>query len=107
MGISTTTAARIFDGQSRDESGEENVLSWEKFPYTALSKTYNTDAQVPDSAGTATAFASGVKTDAGEDEGRLMLNCNCFVVQSQFALFSFRQTFTRIATLVILVRSRL
>lgn len=65
MGISTTTAARIFDGQSRHESGEENVLSWEKFPYTALSKTYNTDAQIADSAGTATAFAAGVKTDAG------------------------------------------
>lgn len=65
MGISTTTAARIFDGQSRGESGEENVLSWEKFPYTALSKTYNTNTQVPDSAGTATAFASGVKTRQG------------------------------------------
>ncbi|XP_028407457.1 alkaline phosphatase-like [Dendronephthya gigantea] len=65
MGISTTTAARIFDGQSRSENGEENVLSWEKWPYTALSKTYNTDAQIPDSAGTATAFACGVKTDAG------------------------------------------
>ena len=66
MGISTTTAARIFDGQSRNEPGEENVLSWEKFPYTALAKTYNTDRQVADSAGTATAFAAGVKTDAGE-----------------------------------------
>ncbi|CAB3997047.1 alkaline phosphatase-like isoform X1 [Paramuricea clavata] len=65
MGISTTTAARIFEGQSRGKTGEETVLSWEKFPYTALSKTYNTDAQIPDSAGTATAFASGVKTDAG------------------------------------------
>ena len=67
MGISTTTAARIFEGQSRGKTGEETVLSWEKFPYTALSKTYNTNAQIPDSAGTATAFASGVKTDAGEE----------------------------------------
>jgi alkaline phosphatase len=66
MGISTTTAARIFEAQSRNEGGEENVLSWEKFPYTALSKTYNVDAQVPDSAGTATAFATGVKTDKCE-----------------------------------------
>ncbi|XP_028394024.1 alkaline phosphatase-like [Dendronephthya gigantea] len=65
MGISTTTAARIFDGQSRGISGEENVLSWEEFPYTAISKTYNVDAQIPDSAGTATAFACGVKTDEG------------------------------------------
>jgi alkaline phosphatase len=66
MGIGTTTAARIFDGQSRGESGEENVLSWETFPYTALSKTYNTDAQVPDSAGTATAYGTGVKTREGK-----------------------------------------
>ena len=46
-------------------TGEENVLSWEKFPYSALSKTYNTDQQVPDSAGTATAFMTGVKAKAG------------------------------------------
>ena len=30
MGVSTVTAARIFDGQSRGESGEENVLSFER-----------------------------------------------------------------------------
>ena len=30
-----------------------------------LSQTYNTDTQVPDSAGTATAMFSGVKTRAG------------------------------------------
>ena len=65
MGISTTTAARIFDGQNKGKTGEENVLSWEKFPYTAISKTYNTDYQIPDSAGTATAFACGVKTIKG------------------------------------------
>ena len=65
MGISTTTAARIFDGQNKGKTGEENVLSWEKFLYTAISKTYNTDYQIPDSAGTATTFARGVKTDAG------------------------------------------
>ena len=65
MGISTTTAARIFDGQKKGQAGEENVLSWEKFPHTAMSKTYNVDQQIPDSAGTATAFACGVKTDVG------------------------------------------
>ena len=46
--------------------GEENVLSWEKFPWSALSKTYNTDQQVADSAGTATAFMTGVKARAGK-----------------------------------------
>ena len=66
MGVSTTTAARIYDGQTKHQSGEENVLSWEEFPYTALSKTYNVDAQVPDSAGTATAYATGVKARKGK-----------------------------------------
>src|SRR5690606_27707455 len=45
--------------------GEENLLSWEHFPATAFSKTYNTDAQTPDSAGTMTAIATGVKTHIG------------------------------------------
>ncbi|MEM8816882.1 MAG: alkaline phosphatase [Pseudomonadota bacterium] len=65
MGISTVTAARIFDGQSRGESGEENVLSFERFPNLALVKTYNSNQQVPDSAGTATAMHTGVKTRSG------------------------------------------
>lgn len=62
MGISTITAARIFDGQSRGESGEENSLSFEKFPHVALVKTYSVDAQVADSASTASAMNTGVKT---------------------------------------------
>lgn len=65
MGISTITAARIYDGQKRGETGEENSLSFERFPNVALVKTYNTNAQVPDSAGTATAMHSGVKTRIG------------------------------------------
>lgn len=65
MGISTITAARIYDGQKRGETGEENQLSFDRFENVALVKTYNTDAQVPDSAGTATAMHSGVKTRIG------------------------------------------
>ncbi len=65
MGISTITAARIYEAQKRGETGEENVLSFEKFDNVALVKTYNTNAQVPDSAGTATAMQSGVKTRIG------------------------------------------
>lgn len=65
MGISTITAARIYDGQKRGETGEENQLSFEKFANVALVKTYNTNAQVPDSAGTATAMHSGTKTRIG------------------------------------------
>ncbi len=65
MGISTITAARILDGQNKGLAGEENSLSFESFPFTGLAKTYNVDAQTPDSAGTMTAIISGVKTDAG------------------------------------------
>ncbi|MFL0354977.1 alkaline phosphatase [Erythrobacter sp. GH1-10] len=65
MGISTITAARIYEAQKRGETGEENLLSFEKFPNVALVKTYNTNAQVPDSAGTATAMHSGQKTNIG------------------------------------------
>ncbi|BCV36394.1 alkaline phosphatase [Shewanella chilikensis] len=67
MGISTLTAARIFQGQqiAGNQGGEENFLSFEKFDHTALIKTYNTNQQTPDSAGTMTAIATGVKSKAG------------------------------------------
>lgn len=65
MGVSTQTAARIFEGQMRGESGEENRLSFEQFPFSALSKTYSTDQQTSDSAPTMSAMVTGVKTDEG------------------------------------------
>jgi alkaline phosphatase len=65
MGIATVTAARILEGQNRGEPGEENRLSFETLPHVAFSKTYNTDAQVSDSASTMTAIVSGVKTVTG------------------------------------------
>jgi len=65
MGVTTVTAARIFAGQMQGSSGEENFLSFEQFPATALAKTYNTNQQTADSAGTGTAFMSGIKTRAG------------------------------------------
>jgi len=66
MGISTITAARIFDGQSKGMSGEDNKLSFEEFDNLALVKTYNLDAQVADSAGTASAMNTGMKTQIGK-----------------------------------------
>jgi len=65
MSLTTVAAARIFEGQRKGMPGEENLLSWEHFPHTAFSKTYNTDSQTPDSAGTMTAIASGVKSHMG------------------------------------------
>ncbi len=65
MGISTVTAARILAGQLKGGLGEDYQLSFEKMPYSGFVKTYNVDAQTPDSAGTMTAIVSGVKTDVG------------------------------------------
>ncbi len=67
MGIATITAARILDGQLKKSpyGGEENVLSFEKFPYLAHSKTYQANQQVPDSAPTMTAIVTGSKANDG------------------------------------------
>jgi alkaline phosphatase len=65
MGVSTVTAIRILDGQQKGMAGEENVLSFERFPHVALSKTYEVNLQVGESAGTATAMMTGQKTNAG------------------------------------------
>ncbi|MET0580702.1 MAG: alkaline phosphatase [Pseudoxanthomonas sp.] len=65
MSLTTVAAARILEGQRKGQPGEENRLSWENFPNTALSRTYNTDSQTPDSAGTMTAITTGVKSHMG------------------------------------------
>ncbi|XP_007940076.2 intestinal-type alkaline phosphatase [Orycteropus afer afer] len=61
MGVATVTATRILKGQLNGSLGPETPLAMDHFPYVALSKTYNVDRQVPDSAGTATAYLCGVK----------------------------------------------
>jgi alkaline phosphatase len=62
MGISTITAGRIYAGQKRGLDGESYELAMETLPHMALSRTYSHDYQVPDSAATATAMVSGVRT---------------------------------------------
>jgi alkaline phosphatase len=65
MGVSTLTAARILEGQTKGQPGEENKLSFEEFPYLSLVKTYSINQQTSDSAPTMTAMVTGVKTDDG------------------------------------------
>lgn len=67
MSVPTITAARIFDGQQNGAGTDdvENLLSFEHFPDAALVRTYSTDAQVPDSANTASAMVTGYKTRNG------------------------------------------
>ncbi len=78
MGVSTVTAARIYAGQLEGNTGEENRLFFETFPYQAMSKTYNTNQQTPDSAGTMTAMMTGMKSKAGViSVGQAMARGNC------------------------------
>ncbi|XP_068230719.1 alkaline phosphatase-like [Palaemon carinicauda] len=63
MGLSTITAGRILKGQRLGESGERYRLSFEKFPFVALAKTYNLDSQIGDSSACATALMCGVKAN--------------------------------------------
>ncbi len=65
MGVSTLTAGRIFEGQQLGVDGESYVAEMDRLPHTALVKTYSHDAQVADSAPTATAIVAGVKTKNG------------------------------------------
>ena len=65
MGISTVTAARIFAGQQAGHDGASNSLAFEALPYLALSKTYSHDSLVTDSAPSASAMLTGVKTKNG------------------------------------------
>jgi len=63
MSLPTVTAARVYKGQQAGNAeGSSAQLAWEKLPYVGLSKTYNSDFMVPDSASTAFAMYSGVKT---------------------------------------------
>ncbi|XP_055842323.1 membrane-bound alkaline phosphatase isoform X2 [Episyrphus balteatus] len=59
MSVHTVTATRAFMGDSSKQ------ISFEKFPYLGLSKTYCVNKQVADSACSATAYLSGVKGNYG------------------------------------------
>ncbi|XP_050431794.1 membrane-bound alkaline phosphatase-like [Adelges cooleyi] len=62
-GMSPTTlmAARIYQGQLKNKTGKNENLSFEKFPYTGLIKSYCVDNIVADSSCTATAYLGGVR----------------------------------------------
>ncbi|KAL5279381.1 hypothetical protein ACFFRR_003780 [Megaselia abdita] len=62
MGMTTLTASRIYKGQLKNQTGEEESLVFDDFPYTGLAKVYSTDKQVPDASSTATAIFTGSKT---------------------------------------------
>ena len=63
MSLTTVAGARILKGQKEGVDGASSRLAWEDFPHVGLSKTYNVNSMVPDSAATAFAMFSGVKTN--------------------------------------------
>jgi len=65
MGISTVTAARIYAGQLAFRDGATNKLTFETLPNVALSRTFSDDSLVTDSAPSASAMMSGVKSRNG------------------------------------------
>ncbi|CAG5092236.1 Similar to ALPL: Alkaline phosphatase [Cotesia congregata] len=73
MSVDTITASRIY------RQGETGYLAWEKMPHVGMIKTYNTNKMVPDSASTATALFSGVKTNykvVGVDNNVALDDCD-------------------------------
>lgn len=61
-GVGTNYATRVYVGQQNGMMGEEYVLPYEQPEfYSALVKTYNINAQTPDSAPTAGSMNTGVK----------------------------------------------
>ncbi|KAK3880214.1 hypothetical protein Pcinc_015283 [Petrolisthes cinctipes] len=76
--ISTLTAARFLKGFLTGEH-EHQVMSYEKFPYSTLIKTYSADTMVTDSAASATAYLTGVKANQdtiGVDANVLNMDCD-------------------------------
>jgi alkaline phosphatase len=65
MGVTTMTASRIYQGQKARRDGVSNKLVLETLPYAAFSRTYSHDAQVTDSAPSASAMTTGVKSRNG------------------------------------------
>ncbi|AXS42601.1 alkaline phosphatase [Breoghania sp. L-A4] len=61
-GVGTNYAIRLFSGQKKGMLGSEYVQPQEAFPHLALVKTYTTNGQTPDSAPTASAMNTGVKS---------------------------------------------
>ncbi|TFF20583.1 alkaline phosphatase [Jiella endophytica] len=60
-GVTTNYATRLWMGQQEGGMGDDFVQPQEAFPYLALAKTYNINAQTPDSAPTAGSMNTGVK----------------------------------------------
>ena len=64
-GVGSNYAVRLFSGQLAGGLGDDYVQPQETFPNVALVKTYSSNGQTPDSAPTAAAMNTGIKTKNG------------------------------------------
>lgn len=88
MGVGTNYGIRVFAGQEHGLLGEEHMLPHDLFPHSAIMKTYNINAQTPDSAPTAGSMNTGVKqifNTINLDETAVFNDCSSEV---PLALFS-------------------
>ena len=86
MSLTTVAGARILKGQRQGLDGASSKLAWEEFPHVGLSKTYNVNSMVPDSAATAFAMFSGVKTNyytLGYDNSIQLGSIDSMVIQER------------------------
>lgn len=94
MGISTLTAARIYQGQKLGRDGESFTTAMDSLSHAALVKTYSHDAQVSDSAPTASAIMGGVKARndvIGVGPEALVSNCAQSKDKAIPSIFDFAQ----------------
>jgi len=94
MGVSTLTAARIHQGQRQGLDGESFATAMDSLSHTALVKTYSHDAQVSDSAPTATAILAGVKArndSIGVGPEALVNDCSGSKDKAVPSIFAFAQ----------------
>ena len=92
MSLTTVAGARILKGQREGVDGASSTLVWEAFPHVGLSKTYNVNSMVPDSAATAFAMFSGVKTNyytLGYDNS-IVLGSAASMVRQKLKILKFR-----------------
>jgi len=90
-GVGTNYATRLFVGQEEGGLGEDYVLPYETPDfYSALVKTYNINAQTPDSAPTAGSMNTGVKQRFNLiNLGENAIHDDCGTVEgNELALFS-------------------
>ena len=77
MGVSTVSAARIYQAQLRGLNYKDAVLAWENFPYTALTRVRQVEINAPGPASRVTWYIIG-------DIKRLVTRKYAFTVSNYF-----------------------